>query len=607
MADSRQSGSTLLLDEYFSAGDDRFVDELRAVASPRKLAGLVDRWKRDPRPWSRGQVLAYLERPLDRPGHEVVVKRLFKHYESAGDTEVMAAFLLALDRLVRRVRRTSVDYDHRTRQVTQRQILFTPRNSIPRQESKTWQDPKTLQPVTGVQRTRRGARLFTYRTRYYLRRRAWRYFRRLGHQRPLDYADAVAGFLKLHTDEFLGSGENLLDSWGLMNACFRGSPVLRFSAHRVALNAGRSLAELAPAPRFPSLWQREPAMATLIGLICDARSRAVRAWAMQLLRAAHGERLAGITPGQLVRMLDCPDGEVQQFAAELLGSMPHLETLPLATWLTLLGTTHPTALATVCDAMVRHVRPDRLTLEQCVELACKAPVQVARLGLGFLRDRRVATEADRGLIARLSAAQCGAVAAELAEWALGVVGSAGSYDREAVCGFFDALLAETRQGAWRWLSGSVPGSPPKGGAAIDRSAESPAWDDPQLWVRLLETPFDDLKARLIEALDRRAKRPGAQAGASDGLAALWCATLLNVHRGGRQKRRAAHQVADAIRRRPEQADRLLPVLAVAVRSIRAPEQRAGLSAVVGLIESAPALAGKVRAVLPELELPAIDA
>jgi AmiR/NasT family two-component response regulator len=78
--------------------------------------------------------------------------------------------------------------------------------------------------------------------------------------------------------------------------------------------------------------------------------------------------------------------------------------------------------------------------------------------------------------------------------------------------------------------------------------------------------------------------------------------LLGVHRGGWQKAKAVQQVAHAIVANPAQVETLLPVLAVAVRSVRGPEARAGLAAVVSLIEAQPQLADAVRRHLPEMKL-----
>jgi hypothetical protein len=75
-----------------------------------------------------------------------------------------------------------------------------------------------------------------------------------------------------------------------------------------------------------------------------------------------------------------------------------------------------------------------------------------------------------------------------------------------------------------------------------------------------------------------------------------------VHRGGRQKGKAVRQLAGALAAHPERAETLLPVLAVAIRSVRSSEAHAGLAAVLALLEAQPGLAGVVRRVLPELEL-----
>jgi hypothetical protein len=76
--------------------------------------------------------------------------------------------------------------------------------------------------------------------------------------------------------------------------------------------------------------------------------------------------------------------------------------------------------------------------------------------------------------------------------------------------------------------------------------------------------------------------------------------LLGVHRGGRQKVKAVRQLADAIAAEPARAAALLPVLAVAIRSVRGPEMRAGLAAVMSLVAQRPELSGAVREKLPEL-------
>ena len=82
-------GQMMLAEEYFATENPAFLETVRKANQPKALAGLTDRWKKDPRPWAREQLLAYVAQPLNCPGHQPVVKRLFKQAEETGDHEVM--------------------------------------------------------------------------------------------------------------------------------------------------------------------------------------------------------------------------------------------------------------------------------------------------------------------------------------------------------------------------------------------------------------------------------------------------------------------------------------------------------------------------------------
>ena len=574
-----QSGSSLLLDEYFDSEDALFIEELRKIVSAKKLAALAERWKKDPRPWARRQIFAYLAQPMNCPGHQPLVKRLFKHAEHQRDDELMAAFLVAFDRLVRRRRKTSRRYDWETRESYQHDRLTTPRDTIPLELRRTYRDWAGRETVyvwtgTGV--------LFSYHTRYYLRRRVWRYFRWMGYQRPDEYTQAVARALVLYRDEDFAKGENILDNWSLLQACFREHDALEFRKSTIGLRSGRNLAELTPAPRFPQLWRKRESMPALLSVLTDARSRFVRLWAMNLLRREHQEHLADLSPDEILGLFDNPDGEIQQFAAELLQNARGIESLELSVWLRLLRTPNPTALAVICDVMKQHVTPERVDLDQCLDLCCAAPTPVVRLGFEFLKQRSITSPADQKKLVRLADATCAAMAGEMTAFALAVLGAHETYDRDAVTVFFDSLLPQMRAAAWAWLT-----------------TESVGYADPALWCRLIETPFDDVRMRLIDCLQRRAELPGTSA---DALAPLWCSVLAGVHRGGRQKPKAVRQIARAVEADGGLAASLLPVLSVAVRSIRGPEWRAGLAAIVSLVEARPELTDTVAEMLPELKL-----
>lgn len=585
MAQSRgDESSTLLLDEFFDAGDDRFPEQLRKCSAAKKLAGLADRWKKDPRPWAREQLFAYLDQPMDVPGHHPLVKRLFKEAEANADDELMGAFLVAFDRLVRRVRRTGGRWDWDTRTFVQEERLQSPQDTILAKKNREAINPRTGERIQMP--VREGSRLFSYHTRYYLRRRAWRYFRRAGYQRPDDYTGIVTEALKRFREDDFAKGENLLDSWGFMNACFRHHEVLAFGVSRIEVQDGHGLGELSPAPRFPELWKKPEAFQHLLTLVTEAGARPVRVWAMQLLNRDHAERLSSCEADALLAMLDHEDEEVQQFGAGLLDRAEGLAKLPLDKWLGLLQTKNLTALQSICEAMKKHVSAERLELAQCIEICCSEAAPAAGLGLGFLKERAVDTPEDREAISAVSQTKCEAHGREIAIWALRILGTKEHYDVENVTRFFDSLIQPVREGAWDWL---VP--------------ESSGYNDAALWSRLLETPYDDVRMHLVDALEARSKLPGAGVG---DLAPIWTSVLLAVHRGGRQKLKALRQISALVVEKPEHAETLLPVLSVTLRSVRPAERRAGLSAVVSIVERQPELAAVVRERIPELQFEAVE-
>jgi hypothetical protein len=191
----------------------------------------------------------------------------------------------------------------------------------------------------------------------------------------------------------------------------------------------------------------------------------------------------------------------------------------------------------------------------------------------------------------LSNAECDAVGEEVAAYGLSVVGSPQTYRTDQVVRFFDSLNVHVRRGAWNWLT-----------------PQSPGYDDASLWSRLVETPYDDVKLRLVEALQQRAAADAKVSALSvDSLPPIWTAVLLNVHRGGRAKLTALRQISAAISNRPEACERLIPVMAVAIRSVRPPEVRAGLSSILTAVAKRPELESMLATQIPELRLTPTEA
>lgn len=558
MAKGKAAGiSLLIVEEAFAAGDDRFCDLFTQIADGKDATRIVDKWKRDFRPWARDQLYKFFDATKHTGYERLVAKRFFKHAEDKGDDERVGYFMAKFDRLVRRRERTRRTWDYRARTVREETHL------------------KADRPVW-----------FSAHTAYYLQRRAWRYFRRIGFKRPNDYPAAITKALVHYRDADLPDGLAVLDSWGLIHACFGESDALTFTTSHVNLKAPTSLKDMV-APYFPEAWKRPQSAPILLDLLWSAQSRVVRMWSAHLLRRDHKDALANAPIQNVIRLLDHDDPEIQQLAAELLQNTRGLERLDVATWLTVLGTKNLTALALLTDLFRKHVRPDRLSIDQAVNLATSRPAPLARLGLEILRQLNTSTDAARASIARLAVARSESIARDLATFALSVVGAPEHYHVDNVSPFFDSLLAPTRAGAWDWLT-----------------KESPGWNDPTLWSRLLETPYDDVRLKLVAALEQRTKLPGI---GTETLSSLWAPVLLAVHRGGRAKLTALRQISQALRDNPQAAEPLLPVLAVALRSVRGPEARHGLAAIVAAVEARPDLEPLLKKHLPELSLAEVPA
>lgn len=573
-------GGYLLAEECFAAEDGRFLDCLAEIDSHKWLAGFADKWKADRRPWARAQIFAYLDRPLARLGHEPVVKRLFKDAEARRDFELLGAFLVAFDVNVRRVRRKRYCWDPRVRESTVEEYLATPSTTTPK-KAPTIYNWTTREQEIDVRRLQR-TRLFSARTRYYLRRRGWRTFRRLGYREPGAYPEAAALVLRRYRDADFASGENILDSWALLQIAFRGCPALEFTPTHHRIKDGHGLDELRAAPRFAEAWQTPAGSRAALRLVGEARARLVRTWAIDLLRQGPVKAALELEPEEVFALLRSPEDEVVQFGAELFRDHPSVARLPVETWLQLLELPHASALALICEAFEKYVSGSRLTLAQVIALTNSRAVPVTRVGFRLLQAREIAP-AETAQLADLAGMRGEALSGEVAAWVLARLGAPEHYQLDLVSRFFDSLQAPAREAAWAWLK-----------SPAGRAADT----DPVLWSRLTETPFEDLRLRLVDDLARRAEAP---APPTDALAPIWCAVLLSIHRGGRQKLKAVRQIAEAVRREPARVDALLPVLAVAVRSIRGPEARAGLGAVMTLLAARPGLAAAVRRHLPELE------
>lgn len=552
------SGSTLLLDEYFEAGDERFLAEVLACGAEKWLKMLGERWYRDPRPFARRALLAYIDDGCARMHHRGLVKALFKRAEAASDDEAMGRFLVAFDRLIARELRRTYRADPVTGGYGSTQIL------------------KVVTPEWDG--------MFSRKTRRYLQRRAFRYFRRFGRREPVRYGRAIRAALACYRDEHLATVPQVVDAWGLMHILYHGAPALTRQPGGVRVAPGHALAELAPAPIHPAAWRG--CLDELLVLAQRAASRPVRGFAIALLERDYATELRGLpVGGDLLRgLLRSAHEEVQHFGVKLLRTAAGLDELAVADWLALLALDNPIALPLVCELVARHVAPARLTLAQCVELAGAQAAPVATLGLAWARAKPIRAAADIAALLPLAVAPVATVRAEATAWLAEVIRGAAFATPEHVRDLLDAKFVEARQAGQRLLDED----PRFQGSTI-------------LWGALAESPYEDLRGHLVRHLAVRSRD-----FAPETLQHVWAAALLAVHAGGRAKRLAAQQIAARIVQRPGEADALLPLLGIALRSIRVAERRTALAALAQAAFRERGLRAAIARRLPELRLFAED-
>ncbi len=603
------AGSWTLTEELFARADASFLQELRSVHAPEQLGAFAAKWIADKRPFARQALLEYLSLPLNCYRHEPLVKRLFKLAEAAKDDELMGTFLVALDRSIRREWRkiTRSKYEQFTnREAAEVAVrawetlgfenasinsvsrasfyafatkldytLITPNNKMPRPPERHL---KRAEMLADWQRRRMEAEylLFSRPTRRYLRRRAWRYFRSIGNIDPLRYIQAATKFLVQYRDEDVDSDVHLLDNWGLTHALFHNCPALARPAKGWEFLPGKGLSDLAFAPRFEPAWAMKPEL--VFDLLLQANCRTVRLFAVWLLRNKCDEWFRTRPAAMLLKLADHADPDVCALGYDLLESTADLASVPVAEWLRRLDGDDFDKLTRLSDFLCKHLDAARASLADASALAAYRSRPVAALGFTLLKTKSL-THSDVRALLSLVQADCESLRPEIAAWLREKLSALGPAEPAWILDFLDSKHADMRLVGWSWFR------------------ESALVRETVVWHKLIESPYDDVRAWLSEMLSEI-----LDATDTDRLRLLWATVLCSIHRGGRQKPGVVKQIVSRIAKNVAEAPKLLPLLAVAVRSLRGPEFRAGLAGVVMLSETKPELVPSIRQQFSELTL-----
>ncbi|OYP28295.1 hypothetical protein [Rhodopirellula sp. MGV] len=584
MAGRSQSNSSswLLVEEHFETGAPAFVDELCRCDDAEKLGNFASRWLSDRRPESREFLSRYLDQPLNHARHEALVKRLFKLAEKAEDDKVMAWMMVAFDRSIRRQIRKTHQYDWQSRESWEEERLVAPPDSaLPR-------DPRILKWMRNLEERR----LFSLKTRRYLRRRSWRYFRNLGNTDPVRYIKAISVALDRYRDDDVGDGVALLDNWGMIHAMFHHSKLLQSPPVGWTLAEDASLADLSAAPAFPTAWKTNAQ--PLLRLLTTAQCRPVRQWCIALLRADHADAIQLIDIGTLISWLASEQTELAEFAIESLQVGASAAKFKDEHWLALLSSHNPAVIASLCNLAREHLAPDRLTLDQIVSLAVQPSALVARLANEWLQTRTLSTRSECLDAFNVCEARSESTRETLVATAIGMVAASPAFTPELALEPLDSRYSDVRKQGWQWLI-----------------SDARLTNETLLWQRLIESPYDNIQLPLAELLEQQlleSKLSSRDIG--NGLIAstlddhelqrLWAAVLLNTRRGSRRKPGVILQVINHLMASPDQADRLEPLLAVGLKSIRRPEWKATIAGLTQLAERHPNLRERFQSAFVEL-------
>lgn len=583
------TASTLLAEELFASADPRFLAAIYDVQVPRgtvskkgwggrsfdvptpfernvlkshPLSAFAKRWLDDPRPWAREQLLAYVHDGCDRAGHRTLVKRLYKGAEDRQDHDLVARFLVAFDRMRKLKTRVRKTYDWTTRTVVDRT------------------------EVRAVKPRSPNAFHFSQRTRSYLQSRAARHLRALGTREPVAYRRAVLEAITRYEDADFPAGLSLLRMRGLLNLLFAHSDAIVRHDRTITIASGKTLADLAPAPHHREAWTA--AASEILDALPRTRSLLLRRQLVIWLDRDFKSALATIDIGRVQSFLASPHADVRVFGARLLEKAEGVENLLLDEWLALLASDDAELLPLIVAKMSAAVTPARATLEQCVALARHVAHAPAMLGIEWTETKDLNTKAEL-------------------EAALPVIDATVKEARLRGLAFLTPALLNEELGHdahLREILDSRHADMREKG--FDLLEQTPRFRDSiVLWAALTESPHADARAFLLSLLARRRVALEATTLGDKSLHHLWATTILEVNRGSRAKQRALTQLGERLESQPQQADELLPLLSLALRSVRETERRGALSSLVRAAARQPQVRDAIARHAPEIQIAGI--
>ncbi len=287
-----------------------------------------------------------------------------------------------------------------------------------------------------------------------------------------------------YTDDDVSDGLALLDNWGLTHVLFHHSEQIVAKPRGWALADDGSLASLKSAPAFAQAGRHPPihclrfSMTLAVGPFGNGPSAC--------LDEHHAGAIDGLPIERLMRWMASGD-PIWPNSRPMCSSDPttfrHDSSCDLVTF----------------DRRIGH-RIDRSDLRFVGQEAgsgprhpcsgdrtCRAldPFPVARLGQRCLADKRPDTAEECQWLLSLAEAEADPLRVELVEWVRETLTDSPHFRPQWIVDLLDSRHEEVRNAGWEWLIGNET-----------------ARNDIAVWQQLLESPYDDVRFKLLGVLEK---------------------------------------------------------------------------------------------------------
>jgi hypothetical protein len=477
-------------------------------------------------------------------------------------------------------------------------------------------------------------------TRDYMRRRAWRFLRRMARQSPTNYPYFAAEVL-IHyrpadvegshgryrwavSDVWLGHEyskwpdgkyrklerytiDTALRRWVLGNILHRNNRKLRRG--KTGFQAGdHKFPAITPdsAVAFPDLWKRSPE--PLLHVAANANYEPVRAWAIGRLKADHAEALRALPVEAALPFLRSRHEPAALFGWEILTAGPP-EQVNTEALVGALLSPHASVTAKAAEFILWHRKKGWLPVPRWVILAVGDHAAAAEFAAKWLRNQH-GEDLGWGEIARLLEAKLPAVralgveilTARPALVAFEPVAFAAALDtphddiRPGLCALIDSAGLNAAA-AFALLELPYVDVQTAARGLIEKHLAE--WNTPDYLLSAAESPDDGVMHWAAGLVMARLAEDGTRLRA---LVPFFRRLLYRVNTGSPVKRKLLGFLRQTAERFPEQAAPALALLSEFTRSIGKREFAAALTAAVKLSVERPELGERLRAELPGLRI-----